>query len=185
MRLPRHRRGQVWGLFSFGLSVFALSALTLFPALAQAETASEIQYKEAISSPYGGNQPVHKEPSAHSSTDGGNTSPTSKSPTSSEKGSSAESPYSKTEGKGGNGSTGQGNPDGGTNGGKTPPVTQPVQQAQPAPQNASHGDGGGSSPLVPILIAIAALAAISIGAVMLRARRQRAASGTPVSPEAS
>lgn len=172
------------GLFSFGLSVFALSASMLFPALAQAETASEVQYKEAISSPYGGNKPVHKEPSAHSSTDGGNTSPTSKSPTSSEKGSSGESPYSKTEGTGGSGGTGQGNPESGSNGGKAPPVNQ-SGQAQATPQSASHGDGGGSSPLVPILIAIAALAAISIGAVMFRARRQRAGSGTPVSPEAS
>jgi cobalamin biosynthesis Mg chelatase CobN len=172
------------GLFSFGLSVFALLALTIFPTLAQAETASEVQYKEAISSPYGGNKPVHKEPSAHSSTDGGNTSPTSKSPTSSEKGSSTESPYSKTEDTSGNGGTGQGNPGSGSNGGKAPPVKQSVQ-AQPAPQSASHGDSGGSSPLVPILIAIAALAAISIGAVMLRAKRQRASSGQPVSPEAS
>jgi len=55
-------------------------------------------------------------------------------------------------------------------------------QASPASQQ----EGGGSSPLVPILIAIAALAAISIGAVMLRARRQRdGRGGAPVSPEAS
>jgi hypothetical protein len=38
---------------------------------------------------------------------------------------------------------------------------------------------------VPILIAIAALAAISIGAVMLRAKRQRDGRGGSVSPEAS
>jgi len=38
---------------------------------------------------------------------------------------------------------------------------------------------------VPILIAIAALAAISIGAVVWRRRRSRdSGSGTPVSPEA-
>jgi hypothetical protein len=42
-----------------------------------------------------------------------------------------------------------------------------------------------SSPLVPILIAIAALAAISIGTVVIRQRRQRSAAGTPVSPKAS
>jgi hypothetical protein len=58
-------------------------------------------------------------------------------------------------------------------------------QASPAPQSASHQESGGSSPLVPILIAIAALAAISIGAVMLRAKRQRDGRGGSVSPEAS
>jgi cobalamin biosynthesis Mg chelatase CobN len=173
------------GLFSFGLSVFALSALMLFPALAQAESSAGAEYEEAISGPYGGNKPVHKEPSAHSSNDGGNTSPGSKSPTSSEKGSSGESPSSKTEGTSGGGGTGQGNPESGSTGGKAPPVNQ-SGQAQPAAQSAPHSDGGGSSPLVPILIAIAALAAISIGAVMLRAKRQqRSGSGRPVSPEAS
>jgi len=35
------------------------------------------------------------------------------------------------------------------------------------------------------LIAILVLAAISVGAVMMRQRRQRDASGTPVTPEAS
>ena len=45
-----------------------------------------------------------------------------------------------------------------------------------APSYASSDDGsqGSSSPLVPILIAIAALAAISIGAVVVRQRRARA-----------
>jgi len=51
---------------------------------------------------------------------------------------------------------------------------------------AASKDKGGSSPLVPILIAIAVLAAISIGAVMLRQRRQRGGgSATPISPKAS
>ena len=45
---------------------------------------------------------------------------------------------------------------------------------------------GGSSPLVPILIAILALAAISVGAVMYRQRRQRRGPGTgTASPKAS
>lgn len=48
----------------------------------------------------------------------------------------------------------------------------------------SSDDGGSSSPLVPILIAIAALAAISIGAVVIRQRRQRGPGGS-VSPKAS
>jgi cobalamin biosynthesis Mg chelatase CobN len=49
------------------------------------------------------------------------------------------------------------------------------------PQPAS--DDGGSSPLVPILIAIAALAAVSIGVVVMRNRRGD--SDGPVSPKAS
>ncbi len=40
-----------------------------------------------------------------------------------------------------------------------------------------------SSPLVPILIAVAILAAVSIGAILYRQRRQR--TGTQVSPKAS
>jgi hypothetical protein len=38
---------------------------------------------------------------------------------------------------------------------------------------------------VPILIAIAVLAAISVGVVTIRQRRQRGGSSTPVSPRAS
>jgi hypothetical protein len=52
-----------------------------------------------------------------------------------------------------------------------------VSDAQPA------SDDGGSSPLVPILIAIAALAAVSIGVVVMRNRR--GGSDSPVSPKAS
>jgi hypothetical protein len=59
-------------------------------------------------------------------------------------------------------------------------------QVSPASQGTSHRESSGSSPLVPILIAIAALAAISIGVVMMRARRQRdGRGGASVSPEAS
>jgi cobalamin biosynthesis Mg chelatase CobN len=45
-------------------------------------------------------------------------------------------------------------------------------------------DDGGSSPLVPILIALAVLAAISVGVVAMRKRREDAESGAPASPEA-
>ena len=56
-----------------------------------------------------------------------------------------------------------------------------LTQGQPV-SNASSDDGG-SSPLIPILIAIAALAAISIGAVVFRQKRQ--SPGSPISPKAS
>ena len=45
------------------------------------------------------------------------------------------------------------------------------------------GSDDSSSPLVPILIAVAVLAAISIGGFYYRQRRQ--ASGSPISPKAS
>jgi len=56
------------------------------------------------------------------------------------------------------------------------------QQVKPG-VNASSTEDESSSPLVPILIAIVVLAAISIGAFYYRQRRQGA--GTSVSPKAS
>lgn len=50
---------------------------------------------------------------------------------------------------------------------------------------ASSVGGGGSSPLVPILIAIAVLAAITIGVVMMRQRRGSQAPSSPASPKAN
>jgi hypothetical protein len=194
MQETRHRRGQVLGLFSVGLSVLALSALMLFPALSQANDSSGIQYSEAPPTATGGqegNKPSHKEPVAHSSTGGDgssnqNNSGHSKSSTSSG-GSSGGSPSSKTgnpQSTSHDRGTGQGNPGSGSTGGEAPQVNHSGQVSS-APQGSSGQESGGSSPLVPILIAIAALAAISIGVVMLRARRQRAGRGGSVSPEAS
>ena len=57
------------------------------------------------------------------------------------------------------------------------------QVATPAENAASTSGDDSSSPLVPILIAIAVLAAISIGAFYYRQRRQGA--GSSVSPKAS
>lgn len=63
---------------------------------------------------------------------------------------------------------------------------QSQQASEPTPVSnpETASDGGSSSPLVPILIAIAALAAISIAAVVIRQRR-RGGPGSPVSPNAS
>ena len=52
-----------------------------------------------------------------------------------------------------------------------------------ASSTAAQTSDDGSSPLVPILIAVAVLAAISIGAYYYRQRRQD--SGSPISPKAS
>jgi hypothetical protein len=54
--------------------------------------------------------------------------------------------------------------------------------AQSAPNTSEESGDGGSSPVVPILIAIAVLAAISMGVLLMRQRRQR---GGSLSPEAS
>lgn len=56
------------------------------------------------------------------------------------------------------------------------------QKGQPAAQTSADD---GSSPLVPILIAIAVLAAISAAAVIIRNRRQGDEPGAPASPSAS
>jgi cobalamin biosynthesis Mg chelatase CobN len=54
---------------------------------------------------------------------------------------------------------------------------QPIAITSGTPASASTDDGG-SSTLVPILIAVAVLAALSIGAVLYRMRRADGAEGT-------
>jgi len=58
-------------------------------------------------------------------------------------------------------------------------------QADSSKLSPQPNDDGGSSPLVPILIAIAALAAISVATVMLRQRRPPSGPAATASPEAS
>jgi cobalamin biosynthesis Mg chelatase CobN len=160
----------------------------LFPALAQAEDASGIQYSEAPPTATGGHEKTHHEPSAKSSNSGGGAtapgdSKQANSSSGSGKGSGAGNSSSNAGDSPGGGGTGQGNPAGGLSGGEGSSPQQTDQQASAVP--TSHESDSGSSPLVPILIAIAVLAAISIGALVLRSRRQRGEGGTPVSPGAS
>ena len=63
---------------------------------------------------------------------------------------------------------------------------------RPPAKATPKSDDGGSSPLVPILIAIFVLAAITLAVVLIRQRRQGDSSGegsgepgAPASPEAS
>ncbi len=81
------------------------------------------------------------------------------------------------------GGTGQSSPGASVNGGAKNAAHPSGQNASPATQ--SHSDGGGSSPLVPILIAIAVLAAISVAVVMIRQKRQRRGPTATASPEAN
>ena len=149
MRLHRTRNsGHFWLL-----SVFALLAFACFPVLARADS-SHIQYEsETPPSATGKTGPSAQDSSSEPGQAGGNTSGASR------KASSGGGPSS----TGGNGGNGQGSPPNGSgNGAQTGQST-----------GSTQATNGGSSPLVPILSAIAALAAISIGAVMMRQRRQR------------
>lgn len=189
---PRGIRGAV--LIS---SLLALLAFAVFPVGAFADSAGS-QYEDSIPSPYGGNKkaPKHEAPAKTSSanSNGGASAPSSSSgsdgPGSSGSGSSATANPSSGSNKsvaatGGNGGSGQGSQGNGQGkGNNAQPATPktPSQQASPGKQQPAD-DGGGSSPLIPILVAVAALAAISLGIVYYRQRRQR--SGQQVSPKAS
>lgn len=89
---------------------------------------------------------------------------------------------------GSDGGTDQGSQGGGSKAGGDISQAEPLNTAdgsgnKPVATETASDDGGSSSPLVPILIAIAVLAAISIAAVVIRQRRR--GPGTPVSPNAS
>lgn len=204
MHRPRHR-SRSSARFSFSLlSVLALLALAAFPAFSQADSGEKIYETDRPDSGVtnevkpGRENPLNEdEAKAHASTQpsGG--------------GGGSESSQPQSNGGGGEPSSeeSQGNP--GTSGGggdKNPPsggegspskedstpgktgVGQGEPVSGPASENVSHHSSSddGSSPLVPILIAIAILAAISIGAVVYRQRRgdSGGGSGSPVSPKA-
>jgi MYXO-CTERM domain-containing protein len=162
-------------------------AFACLPALAQADS-SGIQYEDAPPTATGQKPTVRHEPPAESSSaSGGATAPSSQGGSASggAGGSSSEDPSSESGGvasTGGNGGNGQGSPgtaaDNPVAGGE-----QGISQGSPVETKSAAEDDGGSSPLVPILIAIAVLAAISLGALTMRQRRQR--QGGSISPEAS
>jgi len=172
-------------------SLLALLALALSPVAAMADS-SGTQYEDALPSADGGKQ---NDPPAKSSSNGGASAPTADSGSngSDSSGSSSQSPSSESGGaaaaKGGDGGTGQGSQETGQPGGGNQgtqdkgQASDPQPASQLTPATETSDDDGGSSPLVPILIAIAVLAAISVGAVVMRQRRQR--DGTSVSPKPS
>lgn len=173
----------LWGRSIFALSVLALLAMGYFPVLAHADS-SGIQYSDAPPTATGGHEiPSKSAPPAHSSkANGGQAAQGGNSANPSGKGSSAGGPSSKSgdtangDGTGQQGSPGQGSA------GKSDKPGSPAGGNGEATSSVTSDDG--SSPLVPILIAIAVLAAISIGVVMMRQRRRRG-SGVPISPKAS
>jgi cobalamin biosynthesis Mg chelatase CobN len=166
--------------------VLALLAFACFPVLAQAD-GSGIQYKDAVQTATGDDEiPTRSESPAHSSKANGGASAAT------DGGSGASSAGAENESSGGSPSSGAGKGPGAgsdagngqsSRGGDSGRNPQGAPQ-QGAPLGAASSDDG-SSPLVPILIAIAVLAAITIGAVLLRKRRRDGDPGIPVSPKAS
>jgi hypothetical protein len=166
--------------------VLAVLALACSPALAHAEEATGPQYESEIPTvpteegSAGGGGGHHN----GGGTGGGGNAGISKTPGQNGTGGS-------TPDGGGGSHTGQGNQGPTGNGGQ--PESGSVGSgvalgegdgsSQPGKNASTVSEDGSSSPLVPILIAIAVLAAISIGAYYYRQRRQDP--GSSVSPRAS
>jgi hypothetical protein len=205
MRRPRHRpRSSARLIFSL-LSVLALLAFACVPALAGAEECTDSSCKQyEVEIPTAGGKD-NKSEKNKSGSQGEAKAGASEAP----EGNQAHTQPSEEnldeepeEGKGaaapgnngsngpadkGNSSSGNGSNQASTGIGDEQSLGGNTAQGQNAsnPGGGSSSSGGGSSPLVPILVAIAALAAISIGAVIYRQRRQGSGgSGSPVSPNA-
>lgn len=179
----RHQIPQ-WVRLALGpLSVSALLAFALFPPLANAEDSSGIQYSDAP--PTATDKTPREEPASSSSAGRGKDGPGQSSTRSgSTDGRMSDGGAGQDDSSGGaaGSSVGGGGGDSGASGAGNSGGEKSANTIAPAP--ASGEDG--SSPLVPILIALAALAAISIGAVAMRRRRQEPGEGgTAVSHEAS
>lgn len=184
-RTPHPRaRGSVRPVLSL-LSVLAVLAMACFPGLAVAEENSGIQYESdvpTVPQDEGSKIPSKKNPGDSKTSD-----------------ENAEATGSNTPGGGGSGGndsssaggtgTGQGTQGSGGGDGQRADGSQSagsVDGAQSLKTTSSPVDSSsddGSSPLVPILIAVAVLAAISIGAYYYRQRRQ--GPGSTVSPNAN
>jgi cobalamin biosynthesis Mg chelatase CobN len=173
------------GLSMLALSTLALLAMCCLPVFAQADS-SGLQYQDAPPTVTGKTATSGNGGSASSSKDRDGQSTTGSGASDGGKSSGGGS-SSKSGGAGGvAGEGGQGSSGDRSGEGKGPgnDSAKPGSTAQVDAQPTSSEDDGGSSPLVPILIAIAVLAAISIAVVVMRQRRQRDSTGSPVSPEA-
>jgi hypothetical protein len=162
------------------LSVLALLALACFPVLAQADSGT-IEYDPSLPSDGGAKQNENIAKSSESPNSGGAEAPPSGG---TGEGYAEQAPPS-SEGQGDanagtDGGKSQGSPDKGNN----PPGGTEVQPAAPNAQSTPDSSDDGSSPLVPILIAAAVLAAISIAALLIRQRRQRDGAGASLPTKA-
>lgn len=149
--------------------------MACFPGLAAAEENSGIQYETDVPNvpDTGSNIPPKKKSGGTNPSDGSN-------PAANESNTPGGVGSGEDEESSAGAGTTQRNPGSGAGDGKAADGSKPaggdVSGAQPiktvnsATEQAS--DDGGSSPLVPILIAVAVLAAISVGAYYYRQRRQ-------------
>ena len=184
--MPRTRRPRARSsarpAFSL-LSVLAVLAIACFPGLAQAEENSGIQYETDVPT-----VPSDKSSNIPSKDKSGGTNAPSESESEASK---SDTPAGAAvgggddSGQGGGTPSGQSNQAGSGDGQKAKNGSQDsagnINAAQPlevTPAAETDSDGG-SSPLVPILIAVAVLAAISVGYFIYRQRRQ--GPGSPVS----
>jgi hypothetical protein len=160
--------------------------MACLPGLAQADNEG-IQYETEV--PTVPNNESSNIPSANS---GGTNTPDGSGPgaSTSDTPGGAGSGGSDDPGTGGGAHQGQTNQASGGDDAKAADGSKPAagqvgeaQRISVAPVADTSSAEEGSSPLVPILIAIAVLAAISIGAFYYRQRRQ--GPGSPVSPKAS
>jgi cobalamin biosynthesis Mg chelatase CobN len=193
MRPNRHQQnpGRYRGRVSAALLALSLTSALFVPALAQAGSATQ-QYTESPPSATGGNPTPGSNGSPSTGGSGGGSSQNqggsgapSGSPAAPVSGGSGTSGAEQGSTSGGTGESGSGQGGSGNGGvsgsggsgknGKS--GNQPIAITSGTPASASTDDGG-SSPLVPILIAVAVLAALSIGAVLYRMRRANGAEGT-------
>jgi cobalamin biosynthesis Mg chelatase CobN len=155
--------------------VLAVLAIACFPGLAQAEDNSGIQYETDVPT-----VPDNESSNIPSKNKSGGTNAPSESESEASKSDTpggAVSGGNDDSGQGGGTPSGQSNQAGGDDGKKGQNGSQNsagnIKAAESLPLTpAAESDDGGSSPLVPILIAVAVLAAISIGYFLYRQRKQ-------------
>jgi cobalamin biosynthesis Mg chelatase CobN len=187
--------------------VLALLALALFPVCAFAnagETVYETEVPTIESEPgtgnSAGNSPAHHKPKNNAQAEGSAAHETGGTSTGGEaeveegsseghkkEGSSSEEEEGKSS-TGGGGNGGGGNKSGGANaGGPEGSIGEQKDLGGTAQGKNVAESSGGSSPVVPILIAVVVLAAISIGVVLYRQRKsdQDGSDGRASSPSAS
>lgn len=167
------------------LSVFALLAFLCLPTLAVAKDSAGAVYEEAVPTvPAGSSGAGGVNSGGQSAGDSDSSGSSGSSGGSATDGSSSDDDKSGGAASGkGDGGNGQGSQAGGTS--NRSGVGE--GHAIASPDRAAISHDGGSSPLVPILIALAVLAAISIGVVTMRRRNQDGGPGAKsgsFSPEA-
>jgi len=162
------------------LSMSALLAFAFFPAVSNAEDSSGIQYSDAPPTVPGKET---RDSLGNSSSSGRETDGSGQSSTRSGSTKGGKSGGRSSGDESGGAAAGGGKGGSGSNSGEQRGDTggQPLKAIDATPTS----DDGGSSPLIAILIAIAVLAAISIGAVAMRRRGRDSDPGASVSPEAS